>query len=184
MGSGQISEAAGEQVALTKAADFLDIEAFKTAMSCFATGVAVVTAEDDEGPAGFTCQSVVSLSLSPPLVALCPAKSSTSWPRIARAGSFCVNVLSAGQEELCRRFARSGGQKFAGLVWKSDPLGCPVFSGCLATISCTVEITHDAGDHEIVIGRVRAVSFADEGVPLLFFRRKFTSCGPAPRVSD
>ncbi|MGX1270650.1 flavin reductase (DIM6/NTAB) family NADH-FMN oxidoreductase RutF [Streptomyces phaeoluteigriseus] len=76
----------------------------------FATGVTVVTAPATPGgsPAGFACQSFSSLSLDPPLVAFMVGRTSTTWPRIAAAGVFCVNVLGAGRRELCRAFAVSG----------------------------------------------------------------------------
>ncbi|MDX3644936.1 flavin reductase family protein, partial [Streptomyces sp. MB09-02B] len=67
-------------------------------------------------PAGFACQSFSALSLDPPLVVFMVGRTSTTWPRIARAGVFCVNVLGADQGELCRRFAVSGADKFAGLA--------------------------------------------------------------------
>ena len=88
---------------------------FKDAMSRFTTGVTIVSGVEDGEPVGFTCQSFVSLSIDPPYVAVAPARTSTSWPRIARTGSFCVNVLSEAQEELCRGFAVSGGPKFDGV---------------------------------------------------------------------
>ena len=96
---------------------------FKEAMSRFATGVTIVTALEEGAPVGFSCQTFVSLSLDPPLVALAPAKTSTSWPRIARAGSFCVNVLSARQSAVCMNFAVSGGDKFVGVPWHSAETG-------------------------------------------------------------
>jgi len=73
-------------------------------MSRFTTGVTVVAGMHGGEPVGFTCQSFVSLSVDPPFVAVAPARTSTSWPRIAAAGRFCVNVLSDRQEDLCRGF--------------------------------------------------------------------------------
>src|ERR1700689_355253 len=84
-----------------------DTGRFREVMGHFATGVTIITAMEDDGPVGFTCQTFVSLSLDPPLVALAPGKSSTTWPRIARAGTFCVNVLAEDQEALSRDFAVS-----------------------------------------------------------------------------
>ena len=146
---------------------------FKEAMSRFTTGVTIVTAMEDGVPVGFTCQSFVSLSIDPPFVALAPAKSSTSWPRIAKAGSFCVNVLAAGQEDLCRGFALSGGDKFAGVDWEPAPIGsAPILGGSLAWVDCELELIHDAGDHELVIGRVLELGLGG-GSPLLYYRSAF-----------
>lgn len=148
-------------------------EVFREAMGRFVTGVTVVTALEEGKPVGFTCQSFVSLSLDPPLVALAPAKSSTSWPRMAKAGSFCVNVLAEQQQELCRRFAVSGGDKFVGVDWHpSDDGGAPVIQGSLVSVNCRVELIHDAGDHELVIGRVLDLVVSD-GSPLLFYKSAF-----------
>jgi 3-hydroxy-9,10-secoandrosta-1,3,5(10)-triene-9,17-dione monooxygenase reductase component len=152
-----------------------DTARFKDAMSRFTTGVSIVSGIDEGEPVGFTCQSFVSLSIEPPMVAVAPARTSTSWPRIARSGSFCVNVLSEDQEELCRGFAVSGGPKFAGVDWHPAPgSGSPVIEGSLAWVDCSVELVHDAGDHELILGRVLDLSAA-EGFPLLFFRSGFAT---------
>jgi len=147
---------------------------FKEVLGHFPTGVTVVTAMEEGAPVGFTCQSFTSLSLDPPMVALAPAKSSTSWPRIARAGAFCVNVLSSHQEALCRNFAVSGGDKFEGVAWHPGPSGAPVLEGCLAWVDCALGIIHDAGDHELVTGQVLGLGVG-EGLPLVFYRGGFGS---------
>ncbi|MGH8981407.1 MAG: flavin reductase family protein [Acidimicrobiales bacterium] len=144
---------------------------FRDVLGHFATGVTVVTALEEGLPVGFTCQAFASLSLEPPTVVLAPAKSSTSWPRMARAGHFCVNILAEDQEELSHVFSVSGGDKFDGVPWHSGASGAPVLEDVLAWCECRLEIVHDAGDHELVIGRVvdMGVSGRDRG-PLLFYR--------------
>ncbi|MCL4414268.1 MAG: flavin reductase family protein [Actinobacteria bacterium] len=143
----------------------------------FATGVTVVTALEPDGPVGFTCQAFTSLSLDPPMVALAPAKTSTSWPRIAAAGYFCVNILGEHQEALSRAFAVSGGDKFSGVGWHEGASGAPVLDGSIAWVECTFVMSHDAGDHELVIGRVLDLGVSG-GAPLLFFRGGFASLAP------
>jgi flavin reductase (DIM6/NTAB) family NADH-FMN oxidoreductase RutF len=145
---------------------------FRETLGHFATGVTIVTAMEDEGPVGFTCQSFAALSLDPPLVVLAPAKSSTSWPKIAAAGAFCVNILEASQEALCRSFAVSGADKFEGIGWGTAATGAPVLDGALAFVDCRLETVHDAGDHELVIGRVLDLGVG-EGSPLLYYRSGF-----------
>ncbi|MFE2373569.1 flavin reductase family protein [Streptomyces sp. NPDC059398] len=147
---------------------------FRRVLGHFASGVTVITAQDDEGPAGFACQSFASLSLDPPLIAFMVARTSTTWPRIARAGSFCVNILGAGQGALCRAFAVSGADKFAGVAHEPAPAtGAPLLTGVPAWIDCRIHAVHTGGDHLIVVGRVRSLGGTAEGEPLLFHQGKF-----------
>jgi flavin reductase (DIM6/NTAB) family NADH-FMN oxidoreductase RutF len=140
----------------------------------FASGVTVVTAVDADGPAGFACQSFASLSLEPPLVVFMVGRTSTTWPRIARAGHFCVNVLGEEQGELCRGFAVSGADKFAGVAYRPAPVtGAPLLDGVAAWVDCTVQAVHTGGDHLIVVGRVEALDADEECAPLLFHRGRF-----------
>ncbi|MFD8411834.1 MULTISPECIES: flavin reductase family protein [unclassified Streptomyces] len=150
---------------------------FRAVLGHFASGVTVVTAppgDGEDGPAGFACQSFASLSLDPPLVVFMVGRTSTSWPRIARAGVFCVNILGAGQGELCRRFAVSGADKFAGVAHSPSPAtGSPLLDGVSAWVDCRIHAVHTGGDHLIVVGRVEALSAAGDEGPLLFHRGRF-----------
>ncbi len=151
----------------------LDQARFREVLGHFATGVTIVTALEDGAPVGFSCQSFAALSLDPPMVVLAPARSSTSWPRIAQAGAFCVNILGEHQEAVCRAFAISGGDKFDGVGWTPGPVtGSPVIDGSLAAVECQLGAIFDGGDHEIVTGLVVALEVGDGG-PLLFYRGGF-----------
>lgn len=147
---------------------------FRQVLGHFCTGIAVITSLDGDAPVGFTAQSLTSVSLDPPLVSVCPAKTSSSWPRIRATGRFCANVLAEDQEALCRSFAApaaSGGDKFSGVGWTpSVATGSPVLTGALAWVDCELEAEHEAGDHLIVLGRVVDLGVAEEGRPLLFYR--------------
>jgi flavin reductase (DIM6/NTAB) family NADH-FMN oxidoreductase RutF len=155
-------------------AEGFDEAVFRRVLGHFATGVTIVTALEDGVPVGFTCQAFTALSLDPPLVALAPAKSSTSWPKIAKAGAFCVNILAEHQADLCRAFAVSGADKFASVTWRSGITGAPIIDGSLAHVECHLGIIHDAGDHELVTGTVRSLGIG-EGRPLIFYQGGFGS---------
>ncbi|MFJ8132880.1 flavin reductase family protein [Streptomyces hydrogenans] len=153
----------------------VDPAEFRRVLGHFASGVTLVTTVDGAGPTGFACQSFASLSLDPPLVAFMVARTSTTWPRIAAAGTFCVNVLGADQGPLCRAFAVSGADKFAGVEWSPTPVtGAPRLPGAPAWIDCSITAVHTGGDHLVVVGRVEALG-ADDGdaEPLLFHRGRF-----------
>jgi 3-hydroxy-9,10-secoandrosta-1,3,5(10)-triene-9,17-dione monooxygenase reductase component len=152
-------------------------DSFRATLGHFASGVVVVTGIASGTPAGFTCQSFFSLSLDPPLIAIAPGKSSTSWPLIATSDVFCANVLSADQEDLGRTFARSGSDKFADVRWTPTLTGSPRLDGALAWIDCRIKETHDAGDHYLVVGSVVGMGNADSTHPLLYFRGQFNSIG-------
>ena len=145
---------------------------YRQVLGHFPTGVVIVTAMADNGPAGLSVGSFMSVSLDPQLVAVLPAKTSTSWPKIAAASSFCINILAASQQELSRRFAVSGGDKFAGVPWHPAPSGAPVLDGALAWIDCEHERTVEAGDHLIVLGQVRVLDLdtSQSPEPLIFFQ--------------
>ena len=148
----------------------VDPRVLRDVLGHFASGVTVVTAETAEGPIGFTCQSFSSLSLDPPLVVFAPARTSRTWPRLREIAHFCVNVLAEEQSAVSARFARSGSDKFAGVGWRSSPLGAPVLDGVVAWIDCRLWAEYDGGDHTLVAARVLDLG-ADPGRrPLLFHR--------------
>ncbi|MHB8662950.1 MAG: flavin reductase family protein [Acidimicrobiales bacterium] len=145
-------------------------EHYRTTLGHFCTGVTIVSAMSDGAPVGFTCQSFSALSLEPALILICPGKTSSSWPKIEAAGHFCVNVLSEEQEELCRGFAMSGADKFAGIGWTPAPsTGAPLLHGALAWVECRLDSVQDGGDHVVAIGRVLEMG-SSPGAPLLFYR--------------
>src|ERR1700722_6991549 len=128
-----------------------DFKQFRQVLGHYPTGVAVVTAVDGDGqPTGMAVGSFTSVSLDPPLVAFLPDRSSTSFPRIRSASSFCVNVLSAEQEHICRAFAAKGQDKFRGLSWRPAASGAPILDGVVAWIDCEFEAIYETGDHYIV----------------------------------
>ncbi|MGQ0700472.1 MAG: flavin reductase family protein [Panacagrimonas sp.] len=144
---------------------------FRNAMGQFCTGVVVVTGISEGQPVGFSAQSFVSVSLAPPLIAICPARSSTTWPKLRASGRFGVNILGADQQPVCGTFARSGGDKFGQLGWVPGASGSPVIEGVIGFVDCELEAEHEAGDHTLAIGRVLDLRvFSAERAPLLFFR--------------
>lgn len=144
-------------------------EHFRRVLGRLPTGVVIVTGAGSEGQFGLVCGSFMSVSLEPPLVAVCPAKTSTSWPKIEQTGSFCANVLAEGQEPLARRFAVSGGDKFAGVPSSPAPAtGSPLLDGVAAWIDCRIYERIEAGDHLLVLGEVLDLSVDHEGGALVF----------------
>ena len=154
---------------------------FRRVLGRYPTGVAVVTAACEHGPEGFTIGSFTSVSLNPPLVSFCAGHDSESWTRMRDAGGFCVNVLGIHQADVSSVFASKSEDRFKGLRTRVEATGSPVIEGCEAWIDCETEVTHAAGDHDIVIGRVVGLGAgdadaderpadSDAGGPLIFHR--------------
>ncbi len=151
---------------------------FRDVLGRFATGVTVVTGLLDGRPFGLTCQSFTSVSLDPPLVLFCPARTSRAWPLIQRSGHFCANILAADQEDVSRTMASRGADKFADVDWSpSEVTGSPVLAGTLGYVDATVVSVHEAGDHFVVVGRVLDLRAADDTRPLLYFRGDYGTTG-------
>jgi 3-hydroxy-9,10-secoandrosta-1,3,5(10)-triene-9,17-dione monooxygenase reductase component len=149
----------------------IDSAHYRQVLGHFPTGVTVITAVGADGrPAGFAVGSFFSVSLEPALVGFAAGKASSSWPGIREAGSFCVNILAEDQEAVCRQFSSKVDDKFTGLGWVPASSGAPQLADVLAWIDCDIEAVHDAGDHEICIGRVRELKVERENGPLLFYR--------------
>lgn len=154
---------------------------FRRILGHYPTGVCVISAVDDGGaPVGMAVGSFTSVSLDPPLVAFFPDRGSSSWPRIERAGRFCVNVLADDQEHLSRRFAARIADKFEGLDYRMSDSGLPVLADVVAWIECTLHAVHEAGDHFIVLGQVDSLDVARDSHPLLFVRGKYGQFSPFP----
>jgi 3-hydroxy-9,10-secoandrosta-1,3,5(10)-triene-9,17-dione monooxygenase reductase component len=145
---------------------------FRHVLGHLPTGVVVVTARLGREPAGMTLNSVTSVSLDPPLILICPAKSSTSWPAIRAAGRFCVNVMADHQAAACGQFARRDSDRFAGIAYH-DRAGVPAIDEAVAWIDASIRIEHDAGDHTIVVADVIAIEAAEHRDPLVFFRGRY-----------
>lgn len=145
---------------------------FRETLGHLATGVTVVTAHGTDGPVGMAANSVTSVSLDPPLVLLCAAHSSSTWPLIRATGGFCINVMAEHHADLCRRFAAKGTDRFAGVSWEQRPSG-PAFTDAVAWVECRIRQEHEAGDHVIVVGEVTDLAVGGSTDPLIFFKGGF-----------
>jgi flavin reductase (DIM6/NTAB) family NADH-FMN oxidoreductase RutF len=142
---------------------------YRHALGHFASGVAVVTTMTPLGvPLGLTISSFSALSLEPPLVMFALRRASRLHEAFTLARGFAVNVLSADQQDMMRRFARPD-DRFAGLKFEQGLDAAPLLPGAILWLECDVHSVQPGGDHSILIGAVRnARSFP--GAPLLYWR--------------
>jgi 3-hydroxy-9,10-secoandrosta-1,3,5(10)-triene-9,17-dione monooxygenase reductase component len=156
-----------------------DAGEFRTVLGQFATGVTIITAMDGDEPVGVAANSFTSVSLDPPLVLFCVARTSSTWPRIERARKFAVNILGEHQEELSQLFAMKGADRFDQTDWHEGVGGSPVLHETLSYLDCEFWAEYDGGDHIIVVGRVLDLGVQHDAGPLLFFRGQYGRIAPA-----
>jgi len=159
----------------------IDLAEFRRALSCFATGVAVVTTLDQNGErVGMTISSFNSVSLDPPLVLWSIANNSYSYDAFMNAEYFAVNVLTMDQQNLSAQFATKGIDKFEGLDCREGLHGAPILPEYAACFECCTEHRYAGGDHQIIVGRVLRLEDR-ESDPLIFYRGRFLrKGGPFP----
>ncbi|OCJ10305.1 flavin reductase [Rhizobium sp. AC27/96] len=133
----------------------IDARALRDAFGAFPTGVTVVTARDAAGlPIGFTANSFTSVSLDPPLLLVCLAKTSRNFATMTGATHFAINVLSETQKDISNTFARPVEDRFATVEWSGGADGCPILADVAAWFECAMKEVIDAGDHVILMGRI------------------------------
>jgi flavin reductase (DIM6/NTAB) family NADH-FMN oxidoreductase RutF len=146
---------------------------FRRACGRFATGVTIATVIDPKGnPHGLTVSSFTSVSLEPPLVLICLGHEVTVIDAFRAARYFGINVLTEEQEDISRRFARKGEDRFNGLAWRAGKTGAPLIPGSLAAIECETAQRITSGDHDIFVGRMVGAE-TSEGPPLLHFAGRY-----------
>lgn len=146
-------------------------------LGAFASGVGVATTRGAAGDYGMTINSFTSVSLEPPLILVCLSRGARGKSALLRNGVFAVNVLSAAQEALSRRFARPdrprGSKTFAGIEIGVARTGSPILVEAAAYLDCEITTVHIAGDHVIVLGRVVAFGCEERRSPLVFHAGRY-----------
>lgn len=133
---------------------------FRQVMGQFATGVTVVTTATSEGVCGMTVNAFTSVSLNPPLIAICVDLRSQTLSYLRASGFFAVNVLEASQEDLSRCFATASMERsefFCRVPYRIAVTGSPVLSGVLAFLDARIVAEYPGGDHLIILGQIEAL---------------------------
>ena len=170
---------------MSERAEAIDPKWYRQVLGQYPTGVCLVAATQADGtPIGMIVGSFTSVSLDPPLVAFFPDRGSGSWAKLSECRHFCVNILSAEQEEACRKLASRDPDKFAAIGYDLSPLGSPIAHSVVAWIDCELHRIEEAGDHFIVLGLVRGLEIAAGGLPLLFFQGGYGKFVPSSLMAS
>lgn len=160
----------------------IDPARFREAMSTFPTGVTVVTALGEDGSmTGFTASAFSSLSLDPPLILICPTRTSATYANILARRSFAIHFLSDEQEAVAYAFASKGPNKLPQSEWHLSANGNPVLHRHACLIECTLWKEYDGGDHSIIVGAVQSIHQGAEEA--LFYYRGSMFNGAKTRSS-
>lgn len=147
---------------------------FRTALGMFATGVTIVTARTADGElVGLTANSFNSVSLDPPLVLWSLARAAASMPAFSTGSHYAINILGADQQELAKRFAAKGVDRFADLDFLEGVGGAPLLAGAAASFECFNRSRYEEGDHVIFVGEVERCTHHPGASPLLYHGGKF-----------
>jgi flavin reductase (DIM6/NTAB) family NADH-FMN oxidoreductase RutF len=146
-------------------------DTFRSVLGRFASGITVVTAREGDGRHyGMTVSAFCSVSLVPPLILVCIDLAASMHDALLDASHFAVNILSADQEPISRRFSSLDEQhRFEGLGYTTGLTGSALLDDALAHLECRRVANHRAGDHTVVIGQVE-VALAHSERPLLYYR--------------
>src|SRR5438309_7857124 len=161
---------------------------FRHALGCFATGVTVITVDDEGQVQGMTANAFASVSLDPPLVLVCVDHRARTHAHLHSKKRFGVNVLAEDQQTISEYYARPAqdhghAEREAGARFDRTTHGTPVLNGALAYLECRLHTAQDAGDHTIFIAEVEDV-VVREGDPLLFYRGNYRAIGAPSASSD
>jgi flavin reductase (DIM6/NTAB) family NADH-FMN oxidoreductase RutF len=166
----------------------VDPAEFAAALGQYATGVCLLTVRDGIDDVGTTVSSVMSVSPSPPLIAV--GLSAEGYPAevLQEVGRCGLSVLAAQHAIVASRFASAGRPSARHLLesvpWSRAPSSdAIVLDGGLAALDCRLDRLIEAGDHVLALLEIQDVVAVNTGAaPLLRLRGRFVdkSAG-APR---
>ena len=156
-----------------------DAAALRRAYACFPSGVTALCGLVGGLPDGMAASSFTSVSLDPPIVSLCVAHTSTTWPRLAALPTLGVSVLAEGHTELARSLSAKQGDRFAAARWTSTASGAVLLHGSTLWLECAVDSVVAAGDHDIVLLAVRSLCTFPDVEPMVFHGSAFRQLVPA-----
>ena len=158
-----------------KVARKFDPRTLRSAFGKFATGVTIITTYQSDGtPRGITANSFTSVSLDPPILLICIAKSALSKSVFSECEHFGVNILGSTQQDISALFASKSAKKFDKIDYEKSLQRTPVIKETLANFICRRQKSVDAGDHLVIFGEV--IDFrSDDGSPLLYFNGDYCS---------
>ena len=154
----------------------IDPPTFWKAIGCRASGVAIVTVNGAEGPAGFLALSATHLTASPPTVTVSLDKKTSAGADLLERQSFAINYLAQEGQDIFSRFTSRDGPKgaarFEGLDLTTLETGAPILPGITGALDCRLEEVIERYGTYLLIGRIVAFSNFSDRQPLVHYQGK------------
>ncbi|MDK3256687.1 flavin reductase family protein [Blastococcus capsensis] len=157
----------------------VDAREYAAALGQYAAGVCLLTVRDDIDDVGTTVSSVMSVSVSPPLVAVGLAAGGYPAEVLEEVGRCGLSVLAVEHAIVASRFSSAGRPSARHLLeavpWtRAAGSGAIVLVGGLAALDCRLERLVEAGDHVIAFLAVEDVPVVNpDARPLLRLRGRY-----------
>ena len=151
----------------------LDGNSLRGVFGCFPSGVTAICALVDGAPSGMAASSFTSVSLDPPLVLICVANSSSTWPGLRGSPRLGVSILGADQAPACQQLSARSDDRFAALEWRATDGGAVLLNEAAAWFECEIDDEIPAGDHVIVVLRIHDLAAVPEVEPLVFHASRY-----------
>ena len=158
---------------ITAVDDQFDGALLRQAFGCFPSGVTAFCGLLDGVAEGMAASSFTSVSLDPPLVSVCVANTSTTWPKLATLERLGLSVLADDHAPIAKSLSAKTGDRFAGVDWMATDSGAVFVHGAPLWLECSPFKRVEAGDHEIVVLRIMALAMYPDVDPMVFHRSDF-----------
>jgi flavin reductase len=138
-------------------------------------GVSVVVAAFEGRRAGLTVSTLVSLSLSPPLVAISLARTASLYEVLRGSGVWGISILAGDQEHLARHFARNAPPlvQWDGIALRADdPL---LLEGAVGWVTAETQAEHPTGDHALFVGAIASIEPGPGQGALVYYDRRYVA---------
>lgn len=159
--------------------DGFDQAMLRQAFGCFPSGVTAFCGLLDGAAEGMAASSFTSVSLDPPLVSVCVANTSTTWPKLATLDRLGLSVLAGDHAPVAKQLASKSGPRFSGIDWMATDSGAVFVHGATLWLECAPYNRVEAGDHEIVVLRIVALAMYPDVAPMVFHRSGFRELAPS-----
>jgi flavin reductase (DIM6/NTAB) family NADH-FMN oxidoreductase RutF len=153
--------------------DDFDQSLLRQAFGCFPSGVTAFCGLLDGVAEGMAASSFTSVSLDPPLVSVCVANTSTTWPKLSKLERLGLSVLAGDHAPIARALASKTGDRFDGVDWTATDSGAVFVHGATLWLECAPFKRVEAGDHEIVVLQIVSLAMYPDVAPMVFHRSNF-----------